>query len=171
MIGIKEDCEGMMHFSEIIDDLLDPFLRRRAGISISLIGVWSELVGDDVAKHCKPEKIIWPRRDYADERDFSSNIGGILVIACEGPYALFLMHDQSKIIRNVNVFFGFCAIKKIRFLQKPVGITNQDSPCAIPSLRENDCKKIEKMTEGIKDEPLKKALVRFGHAVIVFSYL
>ncbi|PWL04643.1 DUF721 domain-containing protein, partial [Candidatus Liberibacter asiaticus] len=85
--------------------------------------------------------------------------------------ALFLMHDQSKIIRNVNIFFGFCAIKRIRFLQRSMSIVNQAPSVSIPALEKDDCEKIDKMTEGIKDEQLKRALIRFGHAVVGCSYL
>ncbi|XCD43124.1 DciA family protein [Candidatus Liberibacter asiaticus] len=161
----------MIHFSQVIDDLLDPFLRRRAGISMSLVSAWSEIVGSNIARCCRPEKIIWPKRTSIERQDISSDVSGTLIIACEGSHALFLMHDQSKIIRNVNIFFGFCAIKRIRFLQRSMSIVNQAPSVSIPALEKDDCEKIDKMTEGIKDEQLKRALIRFGHAVVGCSYL
>ncbi|MEG8099429.1 DUF721 domain-containing protein [Candidatus Liberibacter brunswickensis] len=161
----------MMHLSKVIDDLFDPLLHRRAGISMSLVSAWSEIVGIETSKCCIPEKIIWPNRYFIENQDALEDVGGTLIIACEGVHIIFLMHDKSKIIRNVNVFFGFCAIRNIRFIQKQVGITSRDSCPAIPALEKDDCEKIDKMTEGINDKLLKQALVRFGHAVIGCSYL
>ncbi|MBL0848771.1 MAG: DUF721 domain-containing protein [Candidatus Liberibacter ctenarytainae] len=161
----------MMHFSEIVYGLLDPLVHRRTGISMSLIGAWNEIVGNSTAEHCKPEKIVWPSRNYIGKENLSGNIGGILVVACEGSYVLFLMHDQTRIIRNINIFFGFSAIKKMRIMQKSMSVANRDSIHVIPSLEEEDCRKIDKITEGIENESLKKSLIRFGRAVFGSSYL
>ncbi|MBY7649038.1 MAG: DUF721 domain-containing protein [Candidatus Liberibacter europaeus] len=164
----------MVRFADIMHDIIDPFIRRRAGISMSLICAWDEIIASPISTRCRPERIIWPRGNCVDARDKIGGMGeGVLIVACEGPYALFLMHDQSKIIRSVNDFFGFCAINKMRVVQKNMFVLNGDRKfdSAFPDLKEHDCEKIDKITEGIENDPLKKALIRFGHAVIRSSYL
>ncbi|WP_244668548.1 hypothetical protein [Candidatus Liberibacter africanus] len=49
-----------------------------------------------------------------------------------------------------------------------VAIRDTSTPPPVPG--KDDCEKIDKMTEKIKDEPLKQALVRFGRAVVGCSY-
>ncbi|MBA5724142.1 DUF721 domain-containing protein [Candidatus Liberibacter sp.] len=167
----------MVHFSEIFRGLVDPLLCRRAGISMSLIGAWSEIVGE-ASSYCRPDKILWTQGDFRVEaknglgRDDSS---GVLVVACEGSRALFLMHDQSRIIASVNDFFGFCVVNRMRIVQKPmIAVSRKKSLIAsisIPVLKEEDCKRIDEVTEGIENEHLRKALTRFGYAVIRSSYI
>lgn len=46
--------------SDLATDILDPVLRKRAGISIGLVQSWEEIVGARLAASSRPEKIQWP---------------------------------------------------------------------------------------------------------------
>ena len=102
--------------SDVATAILDPMLRRRAGISVGLVQSWDEIVGPRLARSTRPEKIIWPRRLHEDD-PFEP---AVLVIACEGAAALHLQHETGEIIGRVNAFLGFSAIGRIRIVQKPV---------------------------------------------------
>ncbi|WP_244668535.1 DciA family protein [Candidatus Liberibacter africanus] len=84
---------------------------------MSLINAWSEIVGRDVAKCCRPEKIIWQNRNPVEKKGVLNDVGGTLIIACKGSHVVFLMHDQSKIIRNVNVFLDFVLLEEFVFFK------------------------------------------------------
>ena len=102
--------------SDLATAILDPVLRKRAGISIGLVQSWEEIAGPRLAGRSRPEKIQWPRRMHEDD-PFEP---AVLVIACEGMAALHLQHETGEIIDRVNAFLGFDAIGRIRIVQKPV---------------------------------------------------
>src|SRR6187549_2657893 len=100
--------------NDLASEILDPVLRKRAGISIGLVQSWEEIVGPRLAKSSRPEKIQWPRR-MADDDPFEP---AVLVIACEGGAALHIQHETGEIIGRVNAFLGFSAVGRIRIVQK-----------------------------------------------------
>ena len=105
-----------MPISDLATAILDPVLRKRAGISIGLVQSWEEIAGPRLAHRSRPEKIQWPRRAHEDDPFEPAT----LVIACEGAAALYLQHETGEIIGRVNAFLGFAAIGRIRIVQKPV---------------------------------------------------
>ena len=105
-----------MPVSDLASAILDPVLRKRAGISIGLVQSWDEIAGPRLAGHTRPEKIVWPRRMHEDDPFQPAT----LVIACEGFAALHVQHETGEIIGRVNAFLGFNAIGRIKIVQKPV---------------------------------------------------
>ena len=53
--------------SDLATEILDPMLRKRAGISVALVQSWEEIVGPKLATSSRPEKINWPRRLHDDD--------------------------------------------------------------------------------------------------------
>ena len=76
--------------SDLATGILDPMLRKRAGISVGLVQSWEEIVGPRVARLSRPERIQWPRRLHEDD-PFEP---AVLVIACEGVAALHIQHHR-----------------------------------------------------------------------------
>jgi len=126
--------------SDLASRILDPMLRRRAGISIGLVQSWDEIAGPRLARLSRPERIQWPRR--LDEDDPFQP--AVLVIACE----------------------GFNAVGRIRIVQKPV---TAEKPRPRPVLRElsqAERKKLSGTVGPIEDEGLRAALERLGARVL-----
>ena len=69
-----------MPVSDLASEILDPILRKRAGISIGLVQSWEEIAGPRLATHTRPEKIVWPRRMQEDDPFQPAT----LIMACEG---------------------------------------------------------------------------------------
>ena len=105
-----------MPVSDLASEILDPMLRKRAGISIGLVQSWDEIAGPRLAGHTRPEKIVWPRRMQEDDPFQPAT----LIIACEGFAALQVQHETGEIIGRINSFLGFNAIGRIKIVQKPV---------------------------------------------------
>ena len=105
-----------MPVSDLASEILDPILRKRAGISIGLVQSWEEIAGPRLASHTRPEKIVWPRRMQEDDPFQPAT----LIIACEGFAALHVQHETGEIIGRINSFLGFNAIGRIKIVQKPV---------------------------------------------------
>ena len=94
-----------MPVSDLASEILDPILRKRAGISIGLVQSWEEIAGPRLASHTRPEKIVWPRRMQEDDPFQPAT----LIIACEGFAALHVQHETGEIIGRINSFLGFNA--------------------------------------------------------------
>ena len=148
--------------SDLATEILDPVLRKRAGISVELVQSWEEIVGPRLAGRTRPEKIQWPRRLHEDD-PFEP---AALVIACEGAAALHLQHETGEVISRVNAFLGFTAIGRIRIVQKPLA-TNASAPKPRPrSLSEGEKAKLAHTVENIEDEGLRASLERLGATII-----
>ncbi|WP_019220550.1 DUF721 domain-containing protein [Bartonella senegalensis] len=143
--------------SETVFKMLDPVLRKRTGLNVTLIENWSQIVGRDIAKHTVPLKIIWKRRVDQDEI-FQP---GTLVVACEGFVALKLMHETEELIQRINGFFGYVALNRIKIEQRRVSVLSDQLPRKL-SVSEKDKKCVKKMLEGVENESLRQSLYELG---------
>ncbi len=148
--------------NDLATRILDPVLRRRAGISIGLVQSWEDIVGPRLARGARPEKIQWPRRMHDDD-PFQP---AVLVIACEGAAALHLQHETAEIISRVNAFLGFSAIGRIRFLQKPVGPPPRREKAAPRALSAAEKALLAGSVGNIEDDGLRASLERLGAAIL-----
>jgi hypothetical protein len=148
--------------SDLATALLDPVLRRRAGISIGLVQSWEDIVGPRLARNSRPEKIQWPRR-IADDDPFEP---AVLVIACEGTAALHVQHETGEIISRVNAFLGFSAIGRVRIVQKPVRPPQKAGRPIPRKLSEEEKAGLSGKVGNIDDPELRASLERLGASVL-----
>ena len=148
--------------SDLATEILDPVLKKRAGISIGLVQSWEEIAGPRLAGRSRPEKIQWPRRLHEDD-PFEP---AVLVIACEGMAALHLQHEAVEIINRVNAFLGFTAIGRIRIVQKPV-LSEKARPKPSPRpLNDAEKAKLSRTVGKIEDDGLRASLERLGATIL-----
>ncbi|CCV12422.1 DUF721 domain-containing protein [Mesorhizobium sp. STM 4661] len=148
--------------SDLATEILDPVLRKRAGMSIGLVQSWEEIAGPRLAGRSRPEKIQWPRRMHEDD-PFEP---AVLVIACEGMAALHLQHETGEIINRVNAFLGFNAVGRIRIVQKPVLSQKlRPKPAARP-LNDAEKSKLSRTVGKIEDDGLRASLERLGATIL-----
>lgn len=149
--------------SEIANAMLDPVLSRRAGINTMLLGSWDEIAGEDFAGCTRPEAIRWDRQDREQVAQGGFN-PGVLVVACEGARALFLMHAKDELIARINAFFGYVAVNRLRIVQKPV---HQAPPRrGVGPLARRDAERLDGMLGEVEDPRLRASLERLGRAVL-----
>ncbi|MBZ9739209.1 MULTISPECIES: DUF721 domain-containing protein [unclassified Mesorhizobium] len=148
--------------SDLATEILDPVLRKRAGISIGLVQSWEEIAGPRLATHSRPEKIQWPRRLHEDD-PFEP---AVLVIACEGMAALHLQHETGEIINRVNAFLGFTAIGRIRIVQKPVSSGKARPRPTLRALSAAEKAKLANTVGLIEDDGLRASLERLGATIL-----
>ncbi|MEP9385722.1 DUF721 domain-containing protein [Mesorhizobium sp. KR9-304] len=148
--------------SDLATAILDPLLRKRAGISIGLVQSWEEIVGPRLARSSRPEKIQWPRRMHDDD-PFEP---AVLVVACEGAAALHLQHETGEIIGRVNAFLGFSAVGRIRIVQKPVA-PEPAKPKPVPrALSQGEKARLASTVGNIEDDDLRASLERLGANIV-----
>lgn len=75
----KRAARNAVPLGDLTGGILDPVLRRRAGLSLGLVQSWDEIVGERLALLTRPERIAWPRRMNEDDPFQPAT----LVIACE----------------------------------------------------------------------------------------
>ena len=148
--------------SDLASEILDPVLRKRAGISVGLVQSWEEIVGARLAGRSRPEKIVWPRRLHEDDPFEPAT----LVIACEGAAALHIQHETGEIISRVNAFLGFAAIGRIKIVQKPVAVAPERRKPRSRPLSEAEAARVTGVVSGIEDPELKQSLERLGRSVL-----
>ena len=148
--------------SDLATQILDPVLRKRAGMSIGLVQSWDEIAGPRLASRSRPEKIQWPRRLHEDDPFEPAT----LVIACEGMAALHLQHETGEIIGRVNAFLGFTAIGRIRIVQKPVAPANARARPALRPLSAPEKARLSGTVAGIEDDGLRASLERLGASIL-----
>ncbi|MCF6109039.1 DUF721 domain-containing protein [Mesorhizobium muleiense] len=148
--------------SDLATQILDPVLRKRAGMSIGLVQSWEEIAGPRLASRSRPEKIQWPRRMHEDD-PFEP---AVLVIACEGMAALHLQHETGEIINRVNAFLGFNAIGRIRIVQKPVAVDKGRLKPSLRALTAAEKVKLSGTVGMIEDDGLRASLERLGATIL-----
>ena len=147
--------------SDLAVAVMEPMLRKRAGMSIALLQSWDEIVGDRLAASTRPEKIAWPRR-LSEDDPFEP---ATLVIACEGAAALHLQHETGEVIGRVNAFLGFGAVGRIKIVQKKVAPAAK--PRQLPrKLTSGEASRVDSMVSTIEDDDLREALARLGRSMI-----
>lgn len=156
----KED--GAISVSDLAGELLDPVMRKRAGISIEIVQSWAEIAGDRLASCTRPIKIQWQRR-VSDQDPFEP---ATLVIACTGAAALRVQHETAEIISRVNSFLGFAAIGRIKIAQKQLTELGRQKPPVLRPLDRAERERLEHLTQGIENEGLKESLRRLGANVL-----
>src|SRR5688572_15149120 len=158
----KRHNRNAVAVSDLATEILDPVLRRRAGISIGLVQSWEEIVGPRLAKSSRPEKIQWPRRLHDDD-PFEP---AVLVVACEGAAALHLQHETGEIIGRVNAFLGFSAIGRVRIVQKPVTPPSSEPKPAPRALSPDEKARLASTVGSIEDDGLRASLERLGATIV-----
>lgn len=156
----NEIKRGFSPLADMTSQIVDPILRRRAGLNIQLLESWPEIVGADIAETSRPLRIIWPHRSAGDDTFEPAT----LVIACEGFCAIRLQHESSEVIQRVNTFFGFAAIARLKIEQKPVRF-DRPQPKQILSIDEEQKNQLEHIVADIQDEPLRQALFGLGKGI------
>lgn len=137
--------------------LADTFAQRGFAAT-EIVTHWPDIAGPDIAKHCEPIKIEWPRR-----RESADDEPATLVLRVQGPCAIEIQHQTAVIIARVNRFFGWPAVGRIALRQAP--LRRRKTRPAPPSPDPDAVRKETQRLSGIADEDLRAALARLGVAV------
>lgn len=147
---------------DLVSELLDPVLARKAGMTTGLLAAWPEIVGTRLDGVCRPERLVWPPKRQDDDPFQPAT----LVVACEGASALRLQHQTSELVARVNAFFGYPAVDRLKIVQKAVSDSRPDRKPKLRDLEPGEREDIASMTAGIDDPKLRAALAAFGESVL-----
>ena len=144
--------------SQLVAKTIEDAFAKQGFASTGVVTHWPEIVGPEIADHCEPMRMIWPRRVHEDDPEPAT-----LVLRVEGPVALEIQHLSGVIIERVNRFFGFRAVGRIQIRQAPLVRREKKKAPAAP-----DPETVARLAAGmadIADEGLRNALARLGASV------
>jgi hypothetical protein len=136
--------------------LADTFARQGFA-STELITHWSDIVGAEIAAHCEPLRLKWPRGGDPDAPEPAT-----LVLRVEGPVAIEIQHLSPVILERVNRFFGWRAVGRLALRQAP--LARRAVPPERPAPDPEAAARLA-ATLDVSDEDLRNALARLGAAI------
>ncbi len=128
--------------------------------SAGLAARWREIVGETLARHTEPVRVVKGRAGQAS----------ILEIRVAGPAAAIVQHQAPDILARVGMMLGDPSVTKLRIVQGPV----KPAPGAKQQVRKRPKGPLDAATEAelakglseAPDGPLKAALLRLGREVL-----
>jgi hypothetical protein len=141
--------------SVLLSDVFSEAYARQGFAARELVTRWAEIAGVEVAAHCEPIKMQWPRPVEGEVQEPAT-----LVLRVEGPMALEIQHKSDVILERVNRFFGWSAVGRLALRQAPLSRRDRPEPASPPD--PNTVAKIAESLSGIEDEQLRAALARLG---------
>ncbi|MBL4613787.1 MAG: DUF721 domain-containing protein [Magnetovibrio sp.] len=146
--------------SQSIDRLTKGLLGKQGFSHGAIVTKWPEIVGETMARHTQPEKIIFSR---------DGATGGTLHLKTDsGAYAMELQHQEPLIVERINTFFGYRAVVRIKLIQGPLPRTRQTGLYSRPPqpLDPIQTKTLAETIARVEDEELKEALERLGKNIM-----
>ena len=137
-------------------------LGPRGFTHMELLSSWEMIVGKNIAQYSLPQKLIFPKDERAN--------GCLTIMVPAGAFAMEIKQNETRIITQINTFFGYPAISKIKVLQNgtPENFLIRKKPIdkvkkTVVSAEEESY--ITKLVKNIERDDLREAIDRLGHAV------
>jgi len=137
-------------------------LAARGLSEASLIAHWPEIVGLDVARFARFERLNWPPRGAKTDPE-SARPSATLILRIDGAFALEAQHLAKLVMERINAHLGWRCVAKVAFRQGPLPETPERRRVSPPSA---EARARAREIVEIEDEGLRDALVRLGARVI-----
>ena len=148
--------------------LVQPQIRKASesrGFTVSrLVTHWAEVVGEDVARLCRPVKVAYGR----------TGMGATLTLLARGAAGPMLQAQLPAIRDRVNACYGYTAISQIRLTQTSATGFAEGAVAYAPAPRadtasapsEDAERAARAATEGVTDPDLRAALAGLGARIL-----
>lgn len=105
---VRPRGQGVRAIGELTPEIGRAAFRRFGFVQSSIVTRWSEIVGAEHARVCRPEAIRFPPGEKAE---------GILDLVVVPAHAPLIQQLGEEIITRVNRFFGYRAVARIKLRQ------------------------------------------------------
>ena len=141
-----------------ISPVVGPALAARGLSETSLVSHWPEIVGQDIARFCRFERLNWPPRGVKADPE-AAHPPATLILRIDGAFAIEAQHLSRLIVERVNAHLGWGCVGRIAFRQGPL-------PQPAPPLRlrapSPEALAQARAACGVEEEELREALVLLG---------
>ncbi|TCS62212.1 DUF721 domain-containing protein [Varunaivibrio sulfuroxidans] len=148
-----------------IDKITRRLFGKRGFTEAAVLNDWPSVVGEDLARHCLPEKITYP--------DKSKIQGTLRLRVANGAFAVEMQHMEPVIIERINAFFGYRAVARLHLVQAPLPQSSSPSRSVIKAQKQKkEPDRAPPVTgetahdlDNVQDPELKAALEALGRAI------
>lgn len=140
-----------------LDRIARQVLGRRGLSEAEVVLRWPEIVGDQLARQCLPEKLSY-RRGAAG--------AGILQIRVEPAAATVVQHLEPQILERVNTYYGYRAVARLQLRQQPLPKPAIARRRMARRLTEPERAALQRVVSDAGDSPLGKALLALGESIL-----
>jgi hypothetical protein len=144
--------------SVLLSDVFSDAYARQGFAARELVTRWTEIAGSEIAAHCEPLKMQWPRPVEGQPQEPAT-----LVLRVEGPMALEIQHSSGVILERVNRFFGWSAVGRLALRQGPLSRRQRATSAHGPDARMVE--EVERTLSSVEDDELRAALARLGASI------
>ena len=131
-----------------------PVLGRHGLAAGGIVADWPSIVGAQLAECCVPMRLAFPPGERS---------AGTLHLRVQGSLALELQHLEPVVLEQINGYFGYRAVVRLRIQQGPVPRpVRRKVPVAADS---PDDPAVDALVGSIGDEELRRRLGQFGRAL------
>lgn len=143
---------------KVLPRILKPALDKRGFSLAAVILDWPKIVGENIARHCVPQKISFGR---------TKSYGAILHVKATSGASLWLQHSEHWLIEKINSYFGYKSIERLKIIQGPLPFSQESSvvtrsPAPLNADQERD---LLHLKETISDDELVIALQNLGRSL------
>jgi hypothetical protein len=147
--------------AELIESCIGPAFAAQGFASTDILAAWPEIVGERLARHCRPSKLEWPKRR---RKESAAPDSGTLVVRVEGVFAIELQHLAPVVIQRINAHYGWACVSRIVLQQDRIGRGGRLAQRSrVDPTRASE---VQRAVAGIADDGLRAALDRLGTAAV-----
>ena len=147
--------------AELIEGCIGPAFAAQGFASTDILAAWPDIVGERLARFCRPSKLEWPRRKRKTDEAPDS---GTLVVRVEGVFAIELQHLAPVVIQRINAHYGWACVGRIVLQQDRIGRPGRKTvPVTVDPVQRGE---VAQAVSRIEHEALRDALDRLGLAVV-----
>lgn len=162
IVSAEHKASGLENLSASMSPLIKKLLGNKGLIEIDLLTNWQNIVGQEIAEHSMPQKIVF--------KPNCRNDGTLHLLVAGSAFALEIQHNIPLILEKINTFFGYKAIAKITIMQNDEFINTSSSTVSEDKTDKKLVTKqeqtyINEVTEGVKSPELKARLKSLGESV------
>ena len=145
--------------ADIVIKLTKPVFAKRGFADGSIVRDWQLIVGPMLAKVTRPVRII--------SGNSSEHSGTLVLHVANGSAATEIQHNENFIRDQINTYFGFSAVKRIRLIQTFFQIRTDSKYKKLTSLKTNESPVLatKSALESLDDLEMKNALLSLGLSV------
>ena len=156
-INKEHTLKGLTGIAQAAMPLAQQLLGQHGFTHIELLSSWETIVGKNL-----PQKLVFPKNERGN--------GCLTIMVPTGAFAMEIKQNEAKIITQINTFFGYPAVTKIKILQngnsedflikkKPINKVKK----TVVSAEEESY--ITELVKDIERDDLREAVERLGRAV------
>ena len=149
---------GPMPLSKQLNALTKNLVGKRGFANADLLLHWSDVIGEDLAKGVKPDKITYPK-NTRENAILHVRVGA-------GSFAVVIEHQKKVLLDRINTFLGFNAISDIKIKQDLIEIESEkENKQKERILTIEEEKQLSEKLKDIKEDDLKKKLHEIGKLI------